>query len=197
MKKINLHLPKPLYSILTRSHFFQEKGGIGFTLIELLVVTAIIGILASVIVVSLGSARENARDSRRLGDIKQISLALEIYIGRFNHYPPVTPGGSSESRWQEMASCLMGNTSGCEDEANSGQLKLIPATPQDPLQGQFYDYLPSNDLKGFVVKTVLENTTHDALDSDTDSDITDSYGTIICNDGSLGSPTGNYCIQIF
>lgn len=169
----------------------------GFTLIELLVVTAIIGILASVIVVSLGSARENARDSRRLGDIKQITLALEIYIGKFSHYPSVTPGGSATSRWEEMTSCLMGNTSVCPDEDNEGQLKLIPAAPQDPLQGQLYDYLPSNDLRGFIAKTVLENKTNDALGSDTDSDVTNSYGTIICNDGSEGSPTGNYCVQIF
>jgi len=87
------------------------KGRNGFTLIELLVVTAIIGILASVVLVSLGTARENARDARRLGDLSQISLALEFYVDRFNHYPSVSPGSSSETRWEQMTNCLRGRMS--------------------------------------------------------------------------------------
>ena len=173
------------------------NGKKGFTLIELLVVTAIIGILASVVLVSLGSARENARDSRRLGDVKQISLALELYVGRFNHYPPVTPGGSALSRWSEMTSCLIGDTVNCVDAANTGDLKLIPATPKDPLAAGTYDYLPSDDLRGYVIKAVLENTQNGALNSDTDADFSTIYGSIVCSDGSESNPTGNYCIQIF
>jgi len=52
----------------------------GFTLIELLVVIAIIGILSSVVLASLNSARKNGRDARRVADIKQIQLALELYF---------------------------------------------------------------------------------------------------------------------
>lgn len=51
----------------------------GFTLIELLVVVAIIGLLASVIVVSLGSSRSGARDARRAADVAQLRTALELY----------------------------------------------------------------------------------------------------------------------
>jgi len=169
----------------------------GFTLIELLVVTAIIGILASVVLVSLGSARENARDSRRIGDLKQISLALELYVDRFDHYPPVTPGGSALERWTEMTHCLMGDTGNCPDPANTGSLKLIPASPKDPLSAGTYDYLPSDNLRGYVTKAVLENTQNSALDSDTDTNLSTSYGSIVCSDGSETNPTGNYCIQVF
>jgi len=50
----------------------------GFTLIELLVVIAIIGLLSTLAVVSLNSAREKARDARRLSDVKQLSTILEM-----------------------------------------------------------------------------------------------------------------------
>jgi len=56
--------------------FLRKKKG--FTLIELLVVIAIIGILATIVLVSLNSARVKARNARRQSDIHQISLAMEM-----------------------------------------------------------------------------------------------------------------------
>ncbi len=59
----------------------------GFTLIELLVVIAIIGILASIVMVSLASAKAKARDAKRISDIKTIQLALEEYYTDNLSYP--------------------------------------------------------------------------------------------------------------
>lgn len=65
----------------------MKKNQQGFTLIELLVVIAIIGLLATMSVIALGSAREKARDSRRLSDVKQIQTALEMYYTASGSYP--------------------------------------------------------------------------------------------------------------
>lgn len=69
----------------------------GFTLIELLVVIAIIGILATLAVVSLQQARKNARDVKRVADIKQMQTALELYFNDQGYYPASTSVTSSIS----------------------------------------------------------------------------------------------------
>ncbi|MBI2644961.1 type II secretion system protein [Candidatus Uhrbacteria bacterium] len=63
----------------------QQKKG--FTLIELLIVIAIIGILSSIAVVSVGNVRRLARDSKRLADMRQLQTGLEMYFNENNAYP--------------------------------------------------------------------------------------------------------------
>jgi prepilin-type N-terminal cleavage/methylation domain-containing protein len=66
----------------------------GFTLIELLVVIAITAILTSVMVPSLFSTKSKARDTKRISDIAQIQLALEVYLDNNGGvYPTAIYGG--------------------------------------------------------------------------------------------------------
>ena len=85
----------------------------GFTLIELLVVVAIIGILSSVVLASLNTARAKARDAQRISNFEQIRTALNLYAsdngGSFptgGYYTTWSGCGSSGVDWQTLATML-------------------------------------------------------------------------------------------
>jgi general secretion pathway protein G len=92
----------------------------GFTLVELLVVISLIGILASLLIVSLEGSRKSARDGRRKADLEQIRTALEMYRrdSTTNSYPtsPLTTA--------------------------TGFSNYLPNIPIDPLTTTPYSYTP-------------------------------------------------------
>jgi prepilin-type N-terminal cleavage/methylation domain-containing protein/prepilin-type processing-associated H-X9-DG protein len=65
----------------------------GFTLIELLVVIAIIAILAGMLFPVFARARESARKIQCLSNVKNIAMAMEIYLTDYDSFPP------RETRW--------------------------------------------------------------------------------------------------
>jgi len=58
----------------------------GFSLIELLVVITIIGLLSTIVLASLNTARGKARDARRMSDLNQIKNALIFYYDKYGNY---------------------------------------------------------------------------------------------------------------
>ncbi len=65
----------------------EQTRSSGFTLIELLVVIAIIGILSSVVLASLNTARTKGNDAARMADVKSLKTAMELYYSDNNTYP--------------------------------------------------------------------------------------------------------------
>jgi len=58
----------------------------GFTLVELIIVMAVIGILASSVLVSFSAAQKAGRDARRITDLQQVQHALQLFYGKCSHF---------------------------------------------------------------------------------------------------------------
>lgn len=147
---------------------------LGFTLIELLLVIAIISLLSTVVLASLNSAREKARDAVRRSDLQQIARANELYYHEEGNgsYIPLTG--------------FLGNTvqyGGGSTAFNAVIPKYLSRLPNDPLYpqpgisgGRAYSYLIKSwagcangttgftpDPERFAIYARLENPTADDL----------------------------------
>jgi len=80
----------------------MKKNKRGFTLIELLVVIAIIGLLSTLSILALNSARARARDAKRVSDVKQIQTALEMCYNDTGDYPTATNLAASTTAYLRL-----------------------------------------------------------------------------------------------
>lgn len=130
----------------------KQSHSHGFTLIELLVVIAIIGVLSSVVLASLNTARAKANNSRRLSDMMQVRTALELYYDTNGRYP-------IQVDWK-------GTTPGCYGTGSDPNTAIpglvptyLPTMPQDPKWvPSSYCYLYVSDSVGSNYKFLIYGT---------------------------------------
>lgn len=121
----------------------------GFTLIELLVVVAIIGLLSTLSVVALGSARKKANDSKRLLDIKQVQTALELYYTDNNAYPTST---SAANLGTGDYGCIDAGGFDARGDCTDAYMDLVPTGPSNE---EYYKYTSANG-SAYTLTAVLE-----------------------------------------
>lgn len=121
-----------------------------FTLLELLVVIVIIGILATVSIIALNNARAKSRDAKRVGDIKQISTALELFFNDKGRYPNI-------DEWD------VGQLFSTSTNLTSSYMQTIPLPPT-PADGNCADnensffYFPTCGNDAYQISFCLGNT---------------------------------------
>jgi len=120
------------------------KKKMGFTLIELLVVIAIIGVLATIVMVSVNDLRARARDDRRVADMKAIRDALAMYQVQKVAYPSFST-----------------ETTITGSDALSNELvseRLIQKVPVDPtnIAPYIYTYQSSSNDSTYILRFCLE-----------------------------------------
>ncbi len=117
----------------------------GFTLVEILIVVAIIGILASIILVGLNSFRSSGRDARRIADVHQVQNALELYFTKNGSYP-------AAASWAALTSTIIGAGIG------------VNTLPNDPTVGRSYGYCnPVGDQSRYALGAYLEDNGNPSL----------------------------------
>ena len=156
------------------------KKNFGFTLVELLVVISVIGILASIILVSFTGSQKQARDTQRKSDLRQYQLALENFANKSNGLYP------------RRNSTVSANSTLCDD-------LVLTTCPSDPREGKDtafddnYKYQSNGILSDgtatasiYVLWGKIENVT------------TTTYW-VVCSNGKSGikttgiPPTGGIC----
>jgi prepilin-type N-terminal cleavage/methylation domain-containing protein len=111
----------------------------GFTLIELLIVIAIVGVLSTVVLASLNSARAKARDSARISNVKEVQKALAIFHSDYGSYPVSANNGNWAGNGSDYGSLSNTGVNGYIPNLAPTYIKELPIDPnQTNANGYIY-----------------------------------------------------------
>ena len=119
--------------------------------------------MASIVLASLNNARKKARDTRRITDVKQLQLALELYFDGVGagQYPVAVAGAGGCDGVTLFR--------GLEVLSTSGYIPQIPRDPNQPIASGCYLYASGPaPITTYHLGTTLEESTNAALNGDKD-----------------------------
>ncbi len=126
----------------------NKRLNFGFTLIELLVVIAIIGVLSTIVLSQLNSARGKGADAQKKSQLKNITSAgLLIYELQGESYLNICNYNSAPHKFQSMVSAISGV---CSSAAGGYRVYTTMAQTDQCSSGSGTDYL-CTDANGNVI----------------------------------------------
>ncbi len=122
-----------------------------FTLIELLVVVAIIGILATVVVVNLSNSQIKSRNATRVANLNAIQKALSLYQMEFNAYPKNPPSDQSVTYSSTCAEWGSHALSAMIPGLAPTFISTLPLDPQYDQGASLYCYVYRSNTKDYAL----------------------------------------------
>lgn len=159
----------------------------GFTLIELLIVIAIIGILAGLVIASVGTVRLRARDADRLNTFRQIQNALELYYADNGQYPEPTSGLGYDATWLQGWQCPFLNLAGTNWQCLQDIIGQHITLPEDINKNRVW-YGVTDNGRGYVLGITVEQQSIGNSDG--------NEAPLCDDDWSSGTVDYVYCLQM-
>lgn len=137
---------------------FSRENLRGFTLIETLLVIGVVGLLASIVLVAIGNARQQSRDSQRQANLHQITTSMELDFQENTQYLSTTGGVDAVT-------------------SISTYLPVVPKDPKNVAPCRYAWFNNTTNLKQYCVYTCLETVTNGYICASEKGTLTKVYAT--------------------
>jgi prepilin-type N-terminal cleavage/methylation domain-containing protein len=186
--------------LISRSKYIATKHRAAFTIVELLIVVVIIGILASITLVTYTNISSQAKDSIRVSDIDSLNKSINIAylngasIGASNTLYISLPDSASDCSNLSLPALPVGWSYACSNSANyknsdgtgwlpinlSSQLNNLPVDPTNsPENGNYYTYNTNSSADKFILTTLTQAYSQKA--GQTSVNIIDNFPAVIAS----------------